>query len=47
MDMIKSRIQSLHTYNLETAQAVVRDVVDLYAALFAAFAQRMEVLAHG
>ena len=47
MNMIKSRNQSSNTYQLETAQAVERDVVDLYAALFAAFAQRMEVLAHG
>lgn len=46
MDMIKSRNQSSHTYNLATAQAVARDVVDRYAALFAAFAQRMEALAH-
>lgn len=46
MDMIKSRNQSSHTYNPETADAIVKDVVDRYAALFAAFATHMEALAH-
>ena len=44
MDMIKSRNQSSHTYNLETAQAVVKDIVERYAALFESFAQQMETL---
>ena len=44
MDMIKSRNQSSHTYNLETAQAVVKDIVERYAALFESFAQQMGTL---
>jgi len=47
MDMIRSRNQSSHTYNPETADAIVKDVVERYAALFAAFALRMEDLARG
>ena len=47
MDMIKSRNQSSHTYNLKTAEAVVKDIVERYAALFESFAQHMETLAHG
>lgn len=47
MDMIRSRNQSSHTYNPETADAIVTDVIERYAALFAAFAVRMEALAHG
>jgi len=47
MDMIKSRNQSSHTYNLETADAVVKDVVERYAALFESFARYMETLVRG
>lgn len=47
MDMIKSRNQSSHTYNPETADAIVKDVVERYAALFESFALRMETLARG
>ena len=47
MDMIKSRNQSSHTYNLETADAVVKDIVERYAALFESFALHMETLARG
>lgn len=47
MDMITSRNQSSHTYNTETADAIVNDVVSRYAALFAAFAKHMEALARG
>ena len=47
MDMIKSRNQSSHTYNPETADAVVKDVVERYAALFESFVQHMEALARG
>ena len=42
MDMIKSRNQSSHTYNLDIAHAVVKDVVERYAVLFSEFAQHME-----
>lgn len=47
MDMIKSRNQSSHTYNPETADAVVKDVVERYAALFELFARHMEMLVRG
>lgn len=47
MDMIKSRNQSSHTYNSDTANAIVRDVAERYAALFTAFAQRMEDAGRG
>ena len=47
MDMIKSRNQSSHTYNPATANAIVKDTVERYAALFGAFLRRMEALAHG
>ncbi len=45
MEMIKSRNQSLHTYNRATADTLVEVVVEQYAMLFRAFAQRMEKLA--
>ena len=41
MEMIASRNQSSHTYNRATAQTLVQRIVERYAALFAAFAQRM------
>lgn len=47
MDMIKSRNQSSHTYNPETADAVMKDVVVRYATLFESFALHMETLARG
>ena len=47
MDMIKSRNQSSHTDNPETADAVVKDVVERYAALFESFARHMETLVRG
>lgn len=47
MDMIKSRNQSSHTYNPETADAVVKDVVERYFGLFESFAKHMESLARG
>lgn len=47
MDMIKSRNLSSHTYNLDIANAVVKDVVERYIVLFSAFSKRMEALAHG
>lgn len=46
-DMIKSRNQSSHTYNPETAEAIMKDVVGRYAALFESFALHMESLARG
>lgn len=46
MDMIKSRNQSSHTYNLDTALAIEADVVGKYFALMQVFAQRMAALLH-
>ena len=40
MAMIKARNQSSHTYNLEQAQAIARDVIERYAPLFAALRER-------
>jgi nucleotidyltransferase substrate binding protein (TIGR01987 family) len=45
MAMIKARNQSSHTYNLEQAQAIARDVVDRYTPLFPALRQRFCALA--
>jgi nucleotidyltransferase substrate binding protein (TIGR01987 family) len=44
MAMIKARNQSSHTYNLEQAQAIARDVIDHYAPLFSALRDRFAVL---
>jgi nucleotidyltransferase substrate binding protein (TIGR01987 family) len=44
MAMIKARNQSSHTYNLEQAQAIARDVIERYAPLFAALRQRFRAL---
>jgi len=44
MAMIKARNQSSHTYNLEQAQAIARDVVDRFAPLFGALRERFTAL---
>ncbi|MEY3463205.1 MAG: hypothetical protein RLZZ468_983 [Cyanobacteriota bacterium] len=44
MAMIKARNQSSHTYNLEQAQAIARDVIDRYAPLFGALRDRFAAL---
>ena len=44
MDMIKSRNQSSHTYNQDTADAVTADIVSRYLSLFLAFSKRMQAL---
>lgn len=44
MAMIRARNQSTHTYNLEQAQAIVRDVTDRYAPLFGALRDRFTAL---
>jgi nucleotidyltransferase substrate binding protein (TIGR01987 family) len=44
MAMIKARNQSSHTYNLEQAQVIARDVVDRFAPLFGALRQRFTAL---
>lgn len=45
MDMIVSRNLSSHTYNRDTANALVQKVVDSYASLFAALEQKMSEIA--
>ena len=44
MAMIKARNQSSHTYNLEQAQAIARDVIDRFAPLFGALRERFTAL---
>ena len=44
MAMIKARNQSSHTYNLEQAQAIARDVIERFAPLFGALRDRFTAL---
>ena len=44
MEMIKSRNQSSHTYNQETADELVGKICDVYSALFNLFQIKMETL---
>lgn len=44
MEMIRSHNQSSHTYNLEQAQAIARDVVHRFAPLFGALRERFTAL---
>jgi nucleotidyltransferase substrate binding protein (TIGR01987 family) len=44
MEMVQSRNQSSHTYNQATALALVERITQRYAALFEAFAAKMESL---
>jgi nucleotidyltransferase substrate binding protein (TIGR01987 family) len=46
MDMIVSRNLSSHTYNRDTANALVQKIASSYAALFALFEQKMVGIAH-
>jgi nucleotidyltransferase substrate binding protein (TIGR01987 family) len=45
MEMIKSRNQSSHTYNLETARQIVAAVLDSYWPSFTSFLATMEARA--
>ena len=45
MAMIRSRNQSSHTYNLEQAQAIARDVIALFYPAFSALNERFTTLA--
>lgn len=47
MDMIKSRNESLHTYNEDTAEEIVEKVRALYARLFNDFEAIMENIRSG
>lgn len=44
MKMIKSRIASVHTYNLEVAQQINQDIHDIYFQLFIELKEKMETL---
>jgi nucleotidyltransferase substrate binding protein (TIGR01987 family) len=44
MNMIKSRIASVHTYNLEVAQQINQDIHDIYFQLFIELKEKMEFL---
>ncbi len=44
MQMIKSRIASVHTYNLEVAQQINQDIHDIYFQLFIELKEKMETL---
>ncbi|MEB3198916.1 MAG: nucleotidyltransferase substrate binding protein [Synechococcaceae cyanobacterium] len=44
MAMIKARNQSSHTYNLEQAEAIARDVINVYVPLFSALRERVSAL---
>ncbi len=43
--MIRSQNQSLQTYSLEQAQAIVRDVIALFYPAFSALNERFTALA--
>jgi Nucleotidyltransferase substrate binding protein like len=45
--MIVSRNLSSHTYNRDTANALVQKIATSYAALFATFEKKMGAIAHG
>ena len=44
MNMIKSRIASVHTYNLEVAQQINQDIHDIYFQIFIELKEKMESL---
>ncbi len=44
MKMIKSRIASVHTYNLEVARQINQDIHDIYFQLFIELKEKMESL---
>lgn len=44
MEMIKSRNQTAHTYNISTANEIILSVTSTYHALLLSFADKMETL---
>ncbi|MDW8104451.1 MAG: nucleotidyltransferase substrate binding protein [Armatimonadota bacterium] len=44
LDMVRSRILTVHTYNEETAEQVVHDIIHRYFARFVQLQQKMEAL---
>ena len=47
MDMIKSRNETFHTYNEETADDIAKKIIERYFGLFTAFRDQMEELRSG
>ena|SRR5690606_10203757 len=47
MNMIKSRNETSHTYNEETANEIAAEIIDLYHPLFKKFQSKMENLRQG
>jgi len=47
MDMIKSRNETSHTYNEETANAIILKIIRVYHPLFFDFGQKMSALKTG
>lgn len=47
MDMIKSRNETSHTYNEETAQAIILKIINHYHPLFLEFGKKMNSLKSG
>lgn len=47
MDMIKSRNETSHTYNEETAQAIILKIIYHYHSLFLEFGKKMSSLKSG
>ena len=47
MDMIKSRNETSHTYNEETANNIIEKIINHYHSLFVDFNQRLEALRTG
>lgn len=47
MSMIKSRNDTSHTYNEETAESIIDEIINVYAELFNKFESKMEQLKSG
>lgn len=47
MDMIKSRNETSHTYNEETANAIILKIIQVYHPLFFEFGRKMNALKTG
>lgn len=47
MDMIKSRNETSHTYNEETANAIILKIIQVYHPLFFEFGRKMNTLKTG
>lgn len=47
MDMIKSRNETSHTYNEETAEEIIQKIITIYHPLFFEFGRKMSTLKTG